>query len=177
MSILDIAIVAVFVGAIIYGLYKGVIAQLGSLGGILLGVLACRLFGGDFARIVGGILPDMSSDASTSAYIDSVIANVVIFLVVYMLSVLLSRFLRKITHALCLGVIDRVVGAIFSLLKWFFVFSIVLNVWLAFVPDAGLEKKSKLGDGVAIGAIVSFAPSAFGLADDIIQKHAKQNNK
>lgn len=177
MSILDIAIIVVFVGAIIYGLYKGVIAQLGSLGGILLGVLACRFFGADLARAIGGILPDMSSDASTTAYIDTIVANVIIFLVVYVLSIVLSRFLRKITHALCLGVFDRIVGAVFSMFKWFLVFSIVLNIWLVFDADAGFEKKSKLGGGVAIRAIVQLAPSAFGVADDVIQKHTKQNNK
>ena len=49
MSIIDIVIVVVFVGAIIYGLYKGIISQLGSLGGIILGIIACRIFGDSVA--------------------------------------------------------------------------------------------------------------------------------
>ena len=60
MSVIDIIILIVFVGAIIYGLYKGVIAQLGSLGGIILGIIACRLFGDYATELVSNILPAMT---------------------------------------------------------------------------------------------------------------------
>lgn len=173
MSALDILIIIVFVGAIVYGLYKGVIAQMGSLGGILLGIVACRLFGDDFARFLGTVLPDMTSDAASSAYVNGIIANVIIFIVVYILAVLIAKLIRKLTHALCLGVIDRIAGAIFCLFKWFLAFSIVLNVWLAFDPNAGFQKKSSIGGGVAVKAIISLAPTTLGWANDAITKQAK----
>ncbi len=177
MSTIDIIILIVFVVAIVYGLYKGVIAQLGSLGGIILGIVACRLFSGGFARLLGTILPNMASDASTSAYINNIIANVIIFVLVYVLAVLLAKLLKKITHALMLGVFDRILGAIFGLFKCFLVFSIVVNVWIAFDSDAKFVQNSKLVNGVAAKAIVDLAPTTFGLANDAINTATSDKNK
>lgn len=162
MSVIDVLIVIIFVGAIIYGLYKGVISQLGSLGGVILGIIACRLFGGAVTRLVADILPAATSDAQTSAYVNSVIGNVLLFLIVFLFAILIARLLKNITHALSLGFVDRVLGAIFGLFKWFLIFSIILNLWQAFVPDTNFVKASSIGGGVAAKAILDLAPTLFG---------------
>ncbi|MBQ9073326.1 MAG: CvpA family protein [Muribaculaceae bacterium] len=162
MSVIDIIIVVVFVGAIIYGLYKGIIAQLGSLGGILLGILACRLWGDDVADLIAGILPAATSDAQTAAYVNSIIANVLLFLVVYLLVKLLAGAIKKLTHALALGIIDRILGAIFGLFKWFLVFSIILNVYNVFFPVGETLKSSEIANGLAAKTIMDLAPTLFG---------------
>lgn len=162
MSVIDIIILIVFVGAVIYGLYKGVIAQLGSLGGILLGIFACRLFGDYATEVMSNILPAMTSDAETTAYVNSVVGNVLLFIVVYVLTCLIAKLMRKITHALCLGLFDRLIGAVFCIFKWFFVFSIVLNLWQVFFPESSVVKMSTLANGVAIQTIMDLAPTLFG---------------
>lgn len=162
MSVIDIIILIVFVGAIIYGLYKGVIAQLGSLGGIILGILACRLFGDYATEVMSNILPVMTSDAETTAYVNSIIGNALLFIIVYVLASLIAKLMRKITHALCLGLIDRLIGAVFCIFKWFFVFSIVLNLWQVFLPESNIIKMSTLANGIAIQTIMDLAPTLFG---------------
>lgn len=162
MSVIDIVILIVFIGALIYGLYKGVIAQLGSLGGILLGIIACRLFGDYATELMSNILPVMTSDAETTAYVNNIIGNVLLFIVVYVLTSLIAKLMRNITHALCLGLIDRLIGAVFCIFKWFFVFSIVLNVWQVFFPESNITKMSTLANGVAMQTIIDIAPTLFG---------------
>ncbi len=162
MSVIDIIILIIFVGAIIYGLYRGVIAQLGSLGGILLGIFACRLFGDYATEVMSNILPVMTSDAETTAYVNSIIGNVLLFIVVYVLASLIAKLMRKITHALCLGLIDRLIGAVFCIFKWFFVFSIVLNLWQVLSPETNVVRMSTLADGIAIQTIIDLAPTLFG---------------
>lgn len=162
MSSIDIALVIVFVAAIIYGLYKGLIAQLGSLGGIILGVIACRIWGDDAVRIVGEVLPEMTSGAQTAGYVNSVIGNVVLFLVVYMLSVLVAKLLHNLTSALSLGWVDRLLGAVFGMIKWFVLLSLVLNLWEAVLPEHSVVKSSQLVGGVAIRAVIDLAPTLFG---------------
>ena len=162
MSVIDIIILIVFVGAIIYGLYKGVIAQLGSLGGIILGIIACRLFGDYATEFVSNILPAMTSDPKTTAYVNSVEGNVLLFIVVYVLACLIAKLMRKITHALCLGLFDRLIGAVFCIFKWFFVVSILLNLWQVLSPETNIAKMSTLANGTAIQAIIDLAPTLFG---------------
>jgi len=162
MSSIDIALVIVFVAAIIYGLYKGLIAQLGSLGGIILGVIACRIWGDDAVRIVGEVLPEMTSGAQTAGYVNSVIGNVLLFLLVYMLTVLIAKLLRNITSALSLGWIDRLLGSVFGLVKWFLILSLILNLWEAVLPEYSLVKSSQLAGGVAIRTVLDLAPTLFG---------------
>ena len=162
MSVIDIIILIVFVGAIIYGLYKGVIAQLGSLGGIILGIIACRLFGEYATEMVSNILPAMTSDAKTTAYVNSVVGNVLLFIVVYVSACLIAKLMRKITHALCLGLFDRIIGAVFCIFKWFFVVSILLNLWQVLSPETNVVKMSTLANGTAIQAIIDLVPTLFG---------------
>lgn len=162
MNILDIIIIVVFAGSIIYGLYKGIISQLGSLGGIILGIVACRIFGDDATRLVSDILPAMTSNASSAAFANSVIANILLFLIVYFLVKLLSGALKKLTHALALGFIDRILGAAFGLFKWCLALSIALDLWMAIFPDSTIIKASTLADGMAAKTILDLAPTLFG---------------
>ncbi len=162
MGVIDIVIIAVFIGAIIVGLWKGVIAQLGSLGGIILGILACRMFGDYAAQLAGEVLPKMSESAQTVAYVNSIVGNVVLFLIVYLLAKLIARLMKQITNALCLGFVDRILGAVFALFKWFLVMSIIVNIVIVFFPEQNFVAKSTLGDGMAIKYIVDLAPNLFG---------------
>ena len=66
MSFIDIVILIVFAASVITGLRKGLIRQLGSLLGVVLGILAARLFGSSVAYLYASCLSESaaSSDAS-----------------------------------------------------------------------------------------------------------------
>ena len=162
MSIIDIVIVVVFVGAIIYGLYKGIISQLGSLGGIILGIIACRIFGDSVAGLISDIFPAISDNAQTAAFANSVIANVLVFIIAYFLVKIAAKAIKSLTHALCLGFIDRILGAIFGLFKWCLVLSIVLNLWLVISPNSQIVSGSSIAGGMAAKTILDLAPTLFG---------------
>ncbi|MCM1517544.1 MAG: CvpA family protein [Pseudoflavonifractor sp.] len=162
MSFIDIVILIVFAGAVIVGLRKGMIAQLGSLAAVILGIVACRLWGGDAARIAASLIPELTTDSETSGYAASVVGNVTLFVIVYLSVKLLASLVRNVTHALMLGVIDRVLGVLFCLFKWFLVLSIVLNLWDALFPSSGLLSSSRLGDGLAMRTVLNLAPKVFG---------------
>lgn len=159
MNTLDIIILIVFAVSILYGLRRGVIAQLGSVGGVIVGVIACRAFG-DSAAIVTGRL--LGSATDTSCYVNSVIANVALFIAGFLLTRLIAKMLKGIVHALCLGIIDRIAGALFSLFAWFLAFSIALNLWQVITPDKDITTSSKLSDGKAAKAIIDLAPKLLG---------------
>lgn len=161
MSGIDILMLIVFVGAVIFGYRKGVIVQMGAVGGVIVGILACRLFGAWFAGILGGVT---SSDAGSIdvGYVNGVIANVILFILGYVAARLVARLVKTVTHAVKLAIIDRLCGVVFCLFEWFLILSILLNIWLIIRPDADVTAMSRLGGGRAVKVVIDLAPTVFG---------------
>ncbi len=161
MSSIDVLIVAVFAASLLFGLYKGLIAQLGFVGGIVAGIAACRLLGQPAAALLAH-LTGADPGSPVDAYIDSTVANIVLFIIVFTAVVWLSRLLRTIASALCLSIADRVGGMLFSLFSWLLVLSLLMNIWQAINPDESLSSKGKLNDGRAVRSMLDFAPDVLG---------------
>lgn len=157
MSAIDILILLLFVVSVAYGLKRGVIVQVGAVSGVLLGILACRLFGEKLTQVFAG----EGADAN-DMYVSGVFANVLIFIVAYFAARLVAGLLKTVSGSLRLTVIDRIGGAVFSLFEWFLVFSLLLNIWQAFRPDIDITSSSKLADGRAAAAVMDFAPKVLG---------------
>lgn len=159
MSTLDIIILIVFAASILYGVKRGIIAQLGSVGGVIVGVAACRLLGDQTALLIARLT---ESGAAQPGYVDSVAANVLLFIAGYLLTRVLAKMLRGVAHALCLGIADRIGGALFSLFAWFLAFSIAMNLWQVLTPGSDVTRHSRLSDGRAARAILDLAPKVLG---------------
>lgn len=159
MSTLDIVILIIFAASILYGLKRGVIAQLGSVGGILAGIVACHLFGDSAAALTGRLL---GTESASACYVNSVMANVTLFIAGYLLTRLIAKLLHAVVHAVFLGIIDRIAGALFSIFSWFLIFSIALNVWQVLTPSTDIAASSRLSDGKAARAIIDLAPNVLG---------------
>lgn len=157
MSAIDILIILIFVVSIIYGLKRGFISQLGSVGGVLVGIVACRLFSESLASMFAGDNPDANDQ-----YVSGVFASVLLFIVGFIAARLVASLVKTVAKTLKLTVVDRVGGAIFSLFGWFLIFSLLLNIWQAFRPDIDITKGSSIADGRAAKAVVDFAPKVLG---------------
>lgn len=157
MAALDILILLIFIVSVVYGLRRGVITQLGSVGGVIVGIIACRLFSGSVTRLFAGSNPD-----ANDLYVSGVFASVLLFIVGFIAARLVAGLIKTVTHSLHLTVIDRIAGALFSLFEWFLIFSLLLNIWQAFRPDIDITSNSRLADGRAARAVVDFAPKVLG---------------
>ncbi len=155
MTAIDILILLIFIVSIIYGLRRGFIMQLGSVGGVLVGIVACRIFSESVTRFFAGDSPD-----ANDMYVSGVFACVLLFIVGYIAARLVARLVKTVTNTLHLTVFDRIAGALFSLFEWFLVFSLLLNIWQAFRPD--ITSGSRLAGGRAAAAVVDFAPKVLG---------------
>lgn len=157
MTAIDILILLIFVVSIIYGLRRGFITQLGSVGGVLVGIVACRLFSGHLTDLFAG----SGSDAN-DIYVSGVFACVLLFIVGYIAARLVAGLIKTVSRTLHLTIFDRIAGALFSLFEWFLIFSLLLNIWQAFRPDIDITSGSRLADGRAAAAVVDFAPKVLG---------------
>lgn len=157
MTTLDICLLIVFVVSVVLGFRKGMIVQAGSLGGIIFGVVLCHLFGDDCAAFIAG-------KGEVPSYIDSVLANIIVFIAGYLSVRVVAHFCKQLTHALALGGLDRLGGAVFSLFQWMLVLSILLNLWQMVKPSTNFLTMSTLGNGHAIEAVMGLAPGLLGWA-------------
>jgi len=161
MTTLDIVILVVFVCSVAFGFWKGLIVQAGALGGILFGVILCHLCG---AWLAGVIAAHGTAGGAQPTYVDSVLANIILFVAGFLSVKVVAHFFKQLTHALALGALDRLGGAVFSLFQWMLVMSILLNLWLVIKPGTNFLAMSTIGNGHAIEAIMALAPKLLGWA-------------
>ena len=156
MTTLDVIILAVFVGSVAVGFYRGVIVQVGAVAALVFAVVLCRLGGDSLARFI--------ADGGEVSTLDEVVAKVIVFIVGYLAVRAVASLFKKMTHALSLGGLDRLAGVVFSLFQWMLVLSLLLNLWFVIKPDASLAQMSTLANGHAAEAILGLAPAVLGWA-------------
>lgn len=161
MSIIDLIIILVFIGAAAYGWWRGMIVQIGSLAGVLLGILLCRLFGDSFCGFLAGLFSD-GTPSDDTVYIAGVIANVLLFLVGFISAKIVAHFIKTVTRAVKLSLIDKLCGVVFAIFEWFLVLSILMNIYQICRPTSHILSDSALGGGRAAHAIMNLAPNVLG---------------
>lgn len=166
MATLDIIILVVFVCALIYGFWRGLTVQFGSLLGLIIGVLACRLFGEWGAEMVHSLMPHTSESPEVAEYVSSVVANVVLFSVGYILTKIIASAVKAVVDALFMGFVDRVLGALFAAFMWLLVMSICLNVWQMFVTSSVISG-CRMANGLPARAVMDLAPTVFGFSETL----------
>lgn len=167
MSTIDVLFIFVVIVASIYGYCKGVLAQMGALAGILVGIICCRLFADDVAAFFNEHFLNSTATKSSSMFLNNVVAYVVVFLLAYFSARIIAKLLTAVVKQIKLGIINRFAGAVFAVLQGLIILSLLLNLWIALFPDSGLTKNSK---GYTDEKLVNLAPDILGskTAKDII---------
>lgn len=163
MNILDILILLALVVGFAVGYQSGVIRQIGSLVTFAVAVVACYLFGGvasELAASAMGITADSTVQACATA---SVVGHVGLFLAVWLLLWLVVRMVHLVVTAVHLGLINRLLGALFMVIKVAVVLSVLLNVWKAVAPSSELLAAS----GRITSMTMEMGPKLLGAAESI----------
>lgn len=128
MTAIDIILLFIALCAIVTGAMKGFVRQMGTIAGLIGGILACRIFGDDIAAWALGRGAENAGLLRALVYCG-------LFLVVFLGLSLVARLLGAILSAIKLRVLDRVGGALFRLLLWMLLTSLLLNVYLGICPS------------------------------------------
>jgi len=157
---LDIVIIAVFIASAVIGFRKGLIGQIGSVAAIIIGILACRMFGPQATEL---IMPAGDEEVnSMPRYCATIMAYAGVYIVAYYAVIIVARMLRTVTHTLLLGPLDHIAGAAVSVVKWFMAVSVALNLYIAIFPSTNLAAQSNLDHGRPVKWIIELAPAAWG---------------
>ncbi len=136
MSVLDWIILAILLISTLAAAHSGIIVEVFSLGGLLLGLLlACW----NYQRL----LPWLMAWGIRMA-IAKVIAFLVIALGVMILAGLFGRIIRWSVRFVGLGWLDSLAGAVFGLVKGTVLVVVMLVALLAFLPETSLIRNSRL---------------------------------
>lgn len=161
MSAIDIIILIVFVVALVLGVMKGAVRQIGSFAGLVGGYIGARLFG----DTLGAWLISSNPDAeSLSPQMADVLGAIIVFVVIFIGFFIVARMLRGMISFVGLSSLDRFAGAVISILKWFLALSIVLNLIRLIAPACSIFTSSAIGDGAVMRCILEFFPWVMGIA-------------
>ncbi|HEX7054253.1 MAG TPA: CvpA family protein [Burkholderiales bacterium] len=150
MSAFDIAIVAVLVLSVAWGVWRGFVREILSLVGWVLAFLA--------ANAVAGPLGDALPDALGSPEIRVLIAFVVVFVFVLSATTLAAQLLSRLFKAAGLGGVDRTLGALFGLARGVLILvAITLAAGLTAAPRHPLWKES-VGAGMLTRTVQQLRP-------------------
>ena len=157
---LDILIIAVFAASAVMGFRKGLIGQIGSIAAIIIGIVACRVAG---PGVTEWIMPDGDEAVnSMPRYCATMLAYGGVYIVAYYAVILVARMLHTVTHTLLLGPLDRMAGALVSVLKWFMALSVAFNLYTAVFATEPLSSKSNIAGGALVEFKSELAPAAWG---------------
>ena len=157
MALIDILILVLVIVGGAYGFYKGLVSGIGGLIGLVVGIIACRLFGSTFSDAIVEAFP------GAEHYIAVISAYIIIFLVFFFGIKLVALLLKQTLKALSLGGFDRIGGAILGIFKWLLLLSVILNGLYIIAPNMSLFHSSHLLDGKIFEFVMRIAPWAWGV--------------
>ena len=151
--IFDIVCLIIIVAGAFYGFRRGALAQIGSIAGVIFGIVCCNVFAKRLAEKF--IASDDSPETELLCY---VLSYVVIFVLCYLVGRCIGTLLSKIAKTLHLSPIDRICGTVFTILECTLVFSIMLNAYIGAFPNASLRTDNEKVKQF----VLNFAPTVLG---------------
>jgi len=119
MNTIDLVFAILLLWAAYRGYSKGFIVQLATLAALLLGILGAVMFS-DFTS--GLIIKKFDVSGQYLPIISFAVTFIVIVIAVH----LLAKMINKLVDAIALGIVNRLLGVLFSVVKIAFVVSIIL---------------------------------------------------
>ena len=161
MTFVDTITVLLFVASVVIGYMRGLVKQATSLVGYILGIIACNAFGDTATDILLTVMPSAAQWPLASVTTHAV-AVIVLFLLISLSVRVAGMFLRSIVNMLHLGIIDNIGGSALCLFKYFFIFSILLNLWLMINPTSDTFTTEHILGNRPFVETINLAPRVLG---------------
>jgi membrane protein required for colicin V production len=136
MNLADLLIIVVLVISVVSAFVKGFFVEVFSLAGVILGLFIAAANYADLAPWIQRVVENHEAA--------NLIAFLVIALLVMLLAGLAGRLLRSLLRLVGLGILDRLLGAVFGLVKGCIVVTLVLMGIVAFLPRQEWLNSSRL---------------------------------
>ncbi|MDE6770898.1 MAG: CvpA family protein [Muribaculaceae bacterium] len=156
-----IIVLAVAAFSVIKGFRRGFTGQISGILGFAFGTVSAHIFETDVEIALRFILPWVRN-AAGSAFVYSVLSSVIVYSLVYNTFKIFTKVLRSAMQVFYVGMLDSILGAMFSLLKYMLLVSIVYNLLLCINHKSTLLKYASADDGNIVESVVLLAPGLLG---------------
>jgi membrane protein required for colicin V production len=159
MNWLDLVIIIVLIVGILHGLKTGIVRQVISL----IALVAAILLSGALANWIHSCIhPFVHEDNSWFSHgVQFAIYYVIAFLIIISIFSLLAGLVDKIINFTPVGILNKLLGAIFGLLMWALCISILLNFISLFDTDSQLISQTVKGNSIFYSRLKILFPTIF----------------
>lgn len=121
MNIVDLILIILLIAAAIRGFVKGFFVEFASVAALILGVVCAMMFSGYVRNWLTGVVSWRPETIKTIAF-------VIIFISVVIAVHLIANALEKFVRAIAMGILSRLGGAVFGVIKTAFILSFLMYV-------------------------------------------------
>lgn len=151
MNTIDIVLALILLYGLVRGFFRGLLAEVASLVGIVLGIYGAI----HFSHLLAGFFSkNMGWD---SQYVNLIAFAITFVLIVFLIS-LAGRVLTKIAAFAALGLVNKFLGGAFGLIKVAFLVSVVIMFFKATNEEIDIISEESLERSVLYEPIESIAP-------------------
>ncbi len=161
MTFVDTITVLLFGASVVIGYMRGLVRQATSLLGYILGIIACNMFGDTATDILLTVMPS-AAEWPLASVTTHAVAVIVLFLLISLSVRVAGMFLRSVIGMLHLGIVDNIGGSALCLFKYFFIFSILLNLWLMVNPTSDTFTTEHILGNRPFVETINLAPRVLG---------------
>lgn len=154
MSVLDIILLALLLLGLIGGFRKGFFVEVASLVALIAGVYGAI----HFSNFAGDFLMDKVDWNEKTV---NIIAFAITFIVIVLVIALAGKALTKLADFAALGILNKLLGALFGLLKMAVILSVILIIFDSFNKNLPFADEEDLEDSTFYEPIRSLVPTIF----------------
>ncbi|MDR5591243.1 CvpA family protein [Christiangramia sp. SM2212] len=151
MNTVDIILSLVLLYGLVRGFFRGLLAELASLIGIVAGIYGAV----HFSHFLGEFLSEIVD--WKMQYINLISFAITFVLIVFLIS-LAGKMLTKIAAFAALGIVNKLLGGVFGLIKSAFVASVIIMFFKATNERIEIVEDKTLDESILYQPVASIAP-------------------
>lgn len=134
MNWFDLVVVVIVVLSMIRGLFSGLVMQLATLAGIVLGAI----FAGKLSEYIA---PQLIKITDASPHIVGPLSYILAFIAILIGLFFAGKLIESFVDAIKMTSLNRLAGSIFCIAKWIVIFSILVNLLVEFDQEKKIIKE------------------------------------
>lgn len=163
MTLIDALIILVLLVGTVAGFLRGIISQVASIVGFVLGIFACFSIGSQATELLVTLIPSAAS-WPLAEFTTAAIAQGTLFMLVMLTCRVIAFSVKGLARRAKLRLADRLGGSALGAFKNMMVLSLLLNLWFVISPtSSAFTTQGSLGS-LPVVATLNLAPSVFGLS-------------
>ncbi|WP_289022248.1 CvpA family protein [uncultured Salegentibacter sp.] len=151
MNTIDIVLALILLYGLVRGFFRGILAEIASLVGIVAGIYGAI----HFSYILSDFLAENMN--WNSEYVNLIAFAITFILIVFLIS-LAGRILTKVAGFAALGIVNKLLGGAFGLLKTTFIASVIIMFFAATNEEINLVSKESLEKSKLYNPVKVIAP-------------------